>query len=67
MAGLFLSLSLSLRFMLCLQNELKFLGRLNHPNIVKLIGYCSEREHRILVYEYVSLGSLEAHLLKGKH
>ncbi|KAE8023296.1 hypothetical protein FH972_009011 [Carpinus fangiana] len=45
-------------------NELKFLGRLNHPNIVKLIGYCSEGEHRILVYEYVTLGSLEAHLLK---
>jgi serine/threonine protein kinase len=52
---------------LWLQNELKFLGRLNHPNIVKLIGYCSEGEHRILVYEYVTLGSLEAHLLKGKH
>nr|POE99821.1 putative serine/threonine-protein kinase pbl8 [Quercus suber] len=45
-------------------NELKFLARLNHPNVVKLIGYCSEREHRILVYEYMIGGSLEAHLLK---
>ncbi|KAM3754455.1 hypothetical protein ACB098_03G166300 [Castanea mollissima] len=46
------------------QNELKFLAKLNHPNVVKLIGYCSEREHRILVYEYMIGGSLEAHLLK---
>ncbi|KAM3706662.1 hypothetical protein ACJW31_03G166900 [Castanea mollissima] len=45
-------------------NELKFLAKLNHPNVVKLIGYCSEREHRILVYEYMIGGSLEAHLLK---
>ncbi|KAF3959425.1 hypothetical protein CMV_015757 [Castanea mollissima] len=47
-------------------NELKFLAKLNHPNVVKLIGYCSEREHRILVYEYMIGGSLEAHLLKAK-
>ncbi|KAL5759571.1 hypothetical protein ACOSQ2_018409 [Xanthoceras sorbifolium] len=44
------------------QNEMTILGRLNHPNLVKLIGYCSEGEHRILVYEYVTKGSLEAHL-----
>jgi serine/threonine protein kinase len=55
---------------LWLQNELKFLGRLNHPNIVKLIGFFFlyiSKAHRILVYEYVTLGSLEAHFLKGKH
>ncbi|KAF5443285.1 hypothetical protein F2P56_035854 [Juglans regia] len=45
-------------------NELKFLSRLDHPNIVKLIGYCLEGENRILVYEYVTGGSLEAHLFK---
>ncbi|KAK4598436.1 hypothetical protein RGQ29_015766 [Quercus rubra] len=45
-------------------NELKFLARLNHPNVVKLIGYCSERVQRILVYEYMIGGSLEAHLLR---
>ena len=53
--------------MLSLQNELKFLARLNHPNVMKLIGYCSERVHRILVYEYMIGGSLEAHLLRGKN
>lgn len=50
----------------CLQNELRFLSRLNHPNVVKLIGYCSEDEHRMLVYEYMIKGSLEDHLLKGE-
>ncbi|XP_041016227.1 probable serine/threonine-protein kinase PBL18 [Juglans microcarpa x Juglans regia] len=45
-------------------NELKFLSRLDHPNIVKLIGYCLEGENRILVYEYVTGGSLEARLFK---
>ncbi|KAK6931201.1 Protein kinase domain [Dillenia turbinata] len=44
------------------QNELKFLSRFNHPNVVKLIGYCSEGDNRILVYEYMRKGSLEAHL-----
>lgn len=49
-----LSVSLFLRFMFYQQIELKFLRRLNHPNIVKLIGYSLEGENRILVYEYVN-------------
>ncbi|KAG8663210.1 probable serine/threonine-protein kinase PBL18 [Manihot esculenta] len=46
------------------ENEVKFLSRLNHPNIVKLIGCCCEDKHRMLVYEYMIRGSLEAHLLR---
>ncbi|XP_031270988.1 probable serine/threonine-protein kinase PBL11 [Pistacia vera] len=46
-----------------LQNELDFLSRLNHPNVVELIGYCSEGEDRMLVYEYMTEGNLEDHLL----
>jgi serine/threonine protein kinase len=49
-----------------LQNEMKFMSKLNHPNIVKLIGFCHEGEHRMLVYEYMSKGSLETQLLAGK-
>ncbi|KAJ7943510.1 Protein kinase [Quillaja saponaria] len=45
-------------------NELIYLSKLSHPNIVKLIGYCCEGENRILVYEYVSRGCLETQLLK---
>ncbi|CAL5428863.1 unnamed protein product [Camellia sinensis] len=43
-------------------NELTFLGKLSHPNVVKLTGHCCEGNHRILVYEFMTKGSLEAHL-----
>nr|DAD26118.1 TPA_asm: hypothetical protein HUJ06_027586 [Nelumbo nucifera] len=31
--------------------EVIFLGQLKHPHLVKLIGYCCEDEHRLLVYK----------------
>uniref|UniRef100_A0A0E0EV29 non-specific serine/threonine protein kinase n=1 Tax=Oryza meridionalis TaxID=40149 RepID=A0A0E0EV29_9ORYZ len=34
-----------------------------HPNLVTLLGYCTDGDHRILVYEYMARGSLEDHLL----
>ncbi|XP_027931818.1 probable serine/threonine-protein kinase PBL23 [Vigna unguiculata] len=43
--------------------EVLILSLLHHPNLVNLIGYCAEGEHRILVYEYMANGSLEDHLL----
>ena len=43
-----------------------FLGQLRHKNLVKLIGYCYEAEHRMLVYEFMSFGSLENHLFKSE-
>lgn len=48
------------------QNEVNFLSKISHQNLVKLIGYCSQYEHRILVYEHMAKGSLDAHLSKGK-
>lgn len=46
--------------------EVQFLGVVEHPNLVKLIGYCAingERGiQRLLVYEYVPNKSLEDHL-----
>ncbi|XP_051131781.1 probable serine/threonine-protein kinase PBL17 isoform X2 [Andrographis paniculata] len=42
--------------------EVNYLGQLRHPNLVRLIGYCCEGDHRLLVYEYMSSGSLEKHL-----
>ncbi|KQK15277.1 serine/threonine-protein kinase RIPK [Brachypodium distachyon] len=44
--------------------EVIFLGQLRHPNLVKLVGYCCEDEHRLLVYEYMAHGSLENHLFQ---
>lgn len=42
--------------------EVIFLGQLSHPNLVKLIGYCCEDDHRVLIYEYMSRGSVENNL-----
>ncbi|XP_020099251.1 probable serine/threonine-protein kinase PBL17 isoform X2 [Ananas comosus] len=44
--------------------EVSYLGQFSHPNLVKLIGYCCENEHRLLVYEYMASGSLEQHLFR---
>ncbi|XP_058093435.1 probable serine/threonine-protein kinase PBL23 [Magnolia sinica] len=43
--------------------EVLMLSLLHHPNLVNLIGYCVDGHQRILVYEYMALGSLEDHLL----
>ncbi|PKI55893.1 hypothetical protein CRG98_023709, partial [Punica granatum] len=42
--------------------EVAMLSLVDHPNLVKLIGFCAERDQRLLVYEYMPLGSLETHL-----
>ncbi|KAK2645030.1 hypothetical protein Ddye_020225 [Dipteronia dyeriana] len=44
--------------------EIIFLGQLRHPHLVKLVGYCCEEEHRLLVYEYMARGSLENQLFR---
>ncbi|CAI9264097.1 unnamed protein product [Lactuca saligna] len=44
--------------------EVNFLVQLRHPNLVKLIGYCYEDDHRLLVYEFMFRGSLENHLFR---
>ncbi|KAK9269099.1 hypothetical protein L1049_000868 [Liquidambar formosana] len=44
--------------------EVNYLGQLSHPNLVKLIGFCCEDEHRLLVYEYMACGSLEKLLFR---
>ncbi|KAK1273645.1 putative serine/threonine-protein kinase NAK [Acorus gramineus] len=46
------------------QSEVNFLGRLSHPNLVKLLGYCLEDKELLLVYEYMPKGSLENHLFR---
>uniref|UniRef100_A0A1J3EF95 non-specific serine/threonine protein kinase n=1 Tax=Noccaea caerulescens TaxID=107243 RepID=A0A1J3EF95_NOCCA len=53
--------------------EVQFLGVVNHQNVVKLLGYCSEDDgetgiERLLVYEFMSNRSLEDHLFtRGSH
>ncbi|KAF6163867.1 hypothetical protein GIB67_024722 [Kingdonia uniflora] len=40
------------------------LGQIHHENLVKLIGYCSEFDNRLLVYEFLPRGCLENHLFR---
>ncbi|KAF0897974.1 hypothetical protein E2562_001666, partial [Oryza meyeriana var. granulata] len=42
--------------------EVLMLSLLHHPNLVKLCGYCVDGDQRLLIYEYMPLGSLEDHL-----
>ncbi|XP_068650271.1 salt tolerance receptor-like cytoplasmic kinase 1 [Aristolochia californica] len=44
------------------QQELQVLIQVNHKNIVRLLGYCDEREEGVLVFEYVSNGTLHEKL-----
>lgn len=39
--------------------EVEAIGRVRHKNLVRLIGYCAEGAHRMLVYEFVDNGNLE--------
>jgi serine/threonine protein kinase len=43
--------------------EVLMLSLLSHPNLVRLVGYCADGNQRLLVYEYMPLGSLDKHLL----
>uniref|UniRef100_M0ZKP7 non-specific serine/threonine protein kinase n=1 Tax=Solanum tuberosum TaxID=4113 RepID=M0ZKP7_SOLTU len=44
--------------------EVLLLSLLHHPNLVTLEAYCSDGDQRVLVYEFMSNGSLEDHLLE---
>ncbi|EOA16834.1 hypothetical protein CARUB_v10005055mg [Capsella rubella] len=46
--------------------EVQLLGVVNHPNVVRLLGYCAEDTERLLVYELMSNRSLEEHLFTRK-
>ncbi|XVF44140.1 hypothetical protein PTKIN_Ptkin02bG0097000 [Pterospermum kingtungense] len=43
-------------------NEILILSSINHPNLVKLHGYCSDPRGLLLVYDYVPNGTLAQHL-----
>jgi serine/threonine protein kinase len=46
--------------------EVMTIGSIHHINLVRLIGICSEKRHRLLVYEYMSKGSLDKWIFKSK-
>ncbi|GMH18344.1 hypothetical protein Nepgr_020185 [Nepenthes gracilis] len=40
------------------QVEISAIARTNHRNLVQLIGFCNDGQHRLLVYEFMCNGSL---------
>ncbi|XP_073133347.1 G-type lectin S-receptor-like serine/threonine-protein kinase LECRK3 [Henckelia pumila] len=47
------------------KSEVNTIGRTNHKNLVQLLGYCDEGENKLLVYEYMSNGSVASFLFKN--
>ncbi|XP_006358588.1 probable receptor-like protein kinase At2g42960 isoform X2 [Solanum tuberosum] len=41
------------------QVEVEAIGHVRHKNLVRLLGYCIEGTHRLLVYECINNGNLE--------
>lgn len=42
--------------------EVELLSRLRSPYLLALLGYCSDSNHKLLVYEFMANGGLQEHL-----
>ncbi|XP_024932717.3 L-type lectin-domain containing receptor kinase IX.1 [Ziziphus jujuba] len=47
-------------------SEVKIITQLRHRNLVQLIGWCHRKKDLLLIYEFMSNGSLDFHLFGGK-
>ncbi|CAA0387498.1 unnamed protein product [Arabidopsis thaliana] len=45
--------------------EISTIGRLRHPNLVRLLGYCKHKENLYLVYDFMPNGSLDRCLTRS--
>ncbi|PON53113.1 GPCR kinase [Parasponia andersonii] len=47
-------------------NEVASIGRTSHVNIITLLGFCYEKNKRVLIYEYMPNGSLDKFIFNEK-
>ena len=46
------------------KTEVNVIGQTHHKNLVRLLGFCDEGLHRLLVYEFLSNGTLASFLFR---
>lgn len=44
--------------------QVELLSRLRSPYLLTLVGFCSESNHKLLVYEFMANGGLQEHLYR---
>lgn len=48
------------------RSEVSTIGTIQHVNLVRLRGFCSEGNKKLLVYDYMENGSLDSHIFTEK-